>query len=72
MAECWQIEVKGYEEKHKNKVMAAGECEIMMPVAVHSKSGYEGAEGPFLKRRETSGMHLKVCSIQKVETKNCG
>ncbi len=52
--------------------MAAGGCEIMMPVALHSESSSEVAEGPFLERRETSGMHLKVCSIQKVETKNCG
>lgn len=44
----------------------------MMPVALHSESSSEVAEGPFLERRETSGMHLKVCSIQKVETKNCG
>lgn len=35
-----------HEKKHKNKVMAARECEIMMPVALHSESSCEVAEGP--------------------------
>lgn len=62
-----QIQVKWQGKKHKNKVVAPRGFEIMMPVALHSKSGYGVAEGPFL-----GGGKRAACTWSLLHTQSRG